>query len=449
MEDNNNKKCSLLEHKEIDAIIYCKECGIQMCNRCNNHHSSLFKSHNTYKLDKENIKDIFTGFCKEENHLEKLEFFCKNHNKLCCASCLCKIKQKNKGQHSDCNVCTIEEIKVEKKNNLNDNIKYLDNLSKNIDETINNLKNIFEKINEDKEKLKLEIQNIFTKLRNIINEREDQLLFSVDEQFDDFIFKKELIKKCKKLPNKITISLEEGKKLIKNWDENKLNESINDCLNIENNIKEINEIEEIMNELDLKVIFTPTEEVINKLIDSIKIFGNIKIISNISDVGFPSEILKYFDDKKLILSWLPKKPNKITLLLNSKKDGDSVKTLIEKCKGKAPMLVIIQTTKDIIFGGYTTIEWNDKYINDEKAFVFSLRTKKKYKVKNPKYAICASENNWWGFGPCENAIVIYNNCLKNSLNYVGNGSYDIPQPYELNGGEKYFNVKSYEIFHIE
>ena len=115
MEDNNNKKCSLLEHKEIDAIIYCKECGIQMCNRCNNHHSSLFKSHNTYKLDKENIKDIFTGFCKEENHLEKLEFFCKNHNKLCCASCLCKIKQKNKGQHSDCNVCTIEEIKVEKK----------------------------------------------------------------------------------------------------------------------------------------------------------------------------------------------------------------------------------------------------------------------------------------------------------------------------------------------
>jgi hypothetical protein len=233
-----------------------------MCNKCDNNHSALFESHKKYKLDKENIKDIFTGFCKEEDHFDKLEFFCKNHNKLCCASCLCKIKQKNKGQHSDCNVCTIEEIKVEKKNNLNDNIKYLDNLSKNIDETINNLKNIFEKINEDKEKLKLEIQSVFTKLRNIINEREDQLLLDVDKKFDDFIFKKELIKKCKKLPNKITISLEEGKKLIKNWDENKLNESINDCLNIENNIKEINEIEEIMNELDLnnssKVIFTPT-----------------------------------------------------------------------------------------------------------------------------------------------------------------------------------------------
>ena len=44
------------------------------------------------------------------------------------------------------------------------------------------------------------------------------------------------------------------------------------------------------------------------------------------------------------------------LLLNSKKDGDSGKTLVEKCKGKTPTLVVIQTTKDIIFGGYTTVE---------------------------------------------------------------------------------------------
>ena len=137
------------------------------------------------------------------------------------------------------------------------------------------------------------------------------------------------------------------------------------------------------------------------------------------------------------------------MLVDSKKDGDSVKTVIEKCKGKIPILVIIETTKDIIFGGYTAIEWNNKYIDDEKAFVFSLKTKKKYKVKNPKYAIYASENNWWGFGPCENTIVIYNNSSGNSSNYVGSGAYDIPQPYELNGGEQYFNVKRYEIFHIE
>ena len=124
--ERKNKKCSLPEHKEIDAVVYCLECKILMCNKCDNNHSCLFKSHQLYKIDKDDINDIFTGFCKEENHLGVLEFFCKNHNKLCCASCLCKIKKKSKGQHHDCDVCVIEEIKDEKKDKLNDNIKYLD-----------------------------------------------------------------------------------------------------------------------------------------------------------------------------------------------------------------------------------------------------------------------------------------------------------------------------------
>ena len=61
------------------------------------------------------------------------------------------------------------------------------------------MKNIFEKIKEDKEKLKIDIQNTFTRIRNIINEREDQLLFDVDKQFDNLYFKEELIKQSEKL----------------------------------------------------------------------------------------------------------------------------------------------------------------------------------------------------------------------------------------------------------
>ena len=41
------------------------------------------------------------------------------------------------------------------------------------------------------------------------------------------------------------------------------------------------------------------------------------------------------------------------------------------------------------------------------------------------------------------------NYLNHSDNWVGSGAYDIPKPFELNDGEKYFGVKSYEIFHIE
>ena len=79
-----------------------------------------------------------------------MEFFCKDHNQLCCVSCICKIKEKGKGQHKDCNICTIEEIKEEKEIDLTNNIKNLENLNKNIEETINKLKIISENINKKK-----------------------------------------------------------------------------------------------------------------------------------------------------------------------------------------------------------------------------------------------------------------------------------------------------------
>ena len=110
---------------------------------------------------------------------------------------------------------------------------------------------------------------------------------------------------------------------------------------------------------------------------------------------------------------------------------------------------MIQTTKDIIFGGYITQEWNEDY-KDEKAFVYSLKTRKKYNVKEPNYAKCVQAGSWWGFGrPGKNTIVLYDNCVKHTNNWVEDGAYDIPQPYELNGGERCFGVKSYEIFYIE
>ena len=75
MEKVNNKKCSFQEHKEIDAVIYCQECKVYLCNKCENFHSKLFINHHPCKIDKD-IKEIFTGYCIEENHTIKLDFFC-------------------------------------------------------------------------------------------------------------------------------------------------------------------------------------------------------------------------------------------------------------------------------------------------------------------------------------------------------------------------------------
>ena len=122
-------KCSFTEHEEINANIYYFNCKVYMCNKCEVFHSKLLKNHRVTKIEN-NIEEIFTGFCKEIIHNNKLEFFCKNHNELCCAACISKINIKGYGKHKDCEVLNIEDIKDEKLDKLRDNINLLEELSK-------------------------------------------------------------------------------------------------------------------------------------------------------------------------------------------------------------------------------------------------------------------------------------------------------------------------------
>ena len=236
-------KCSLEEHKEIDAIKYCQECNIYLCNKCEKVHLGLVKNHHhIFQLDK-NIDELFTGFCKEKDHKDELHFFCKDHNELCCAACITKIKTRGYGKHSDCQVCDINEICEEKKKNLANNIKNLENLSNLFQSLVNDLKQVFEEIDKNKDQVKQEIQKIFTQIRTELNNREDQLFIEVDKIFEKK-FNNENVDnflKEKKFPEKIKTFLEKGKNAEKNWEkiENK-NILVNDCINIERAIDQIN-----------------------------------------------------------------------------------------------------------------------------------------------------------------------------------------------------------------
>ena len=275
-----NKKCSSKKHLEIDAINYCQECKLYLCNKCKSSHSDLFENHhNLYNIN-EKADNIFIDICPLDNHHCKLEFFCKMHNQLCCLACISRIKNKYYGQHSNCNVCIIEDIKDEKKNKLKENIKCLENLSITLNNAINELKKLYEKINENKEELKLKIQKIFTKIRNTLNDREDELLLDIDNQFNNIFINEEIIRESEKMPNKVKMSLEKGKLIDNEWNNNnKLNSLINDCINIENNIKEIKIINENINKCNLnkneKFRFSPEENEINAFLEKIKTFGKI------------------------------------------------------------------------------------------------------------------------------------------------------------------------------
>ena len=83
----------------------------------------------------------------------------------------------------------------------------------------------------------------------------------MDNLFNTKYFNEDVIKKVEKLPKKIKRSLEKGKLIDKEWDDNNLYSYINDCINIENNIKNINIINENINKCNInnkiKFQFTP------------------------------------------------------------------------------------------------------------------------------------------------------------------------------------------------
>ena len=276
------KNCSSKDHSEAKAITYCIECKIYMCNKCESFHSKLFSQHKLKNLES-GLKEIFTGYCEEANHKETLEYYCKTHNKLCCSSCIVKIKKKDKGQHADCDFCLIEDIIDEKHNTLKNNIQKLDELSKNLKDSINELKILFEKLNERKEDLKLSVQKIFTKIRNTINDREDEILSQIDRLYSQINIEENNLKEINKLPNKISNSIKKGKEIEnkKDWnEESKYSSLVNDCLSLENCINNVDNtnkiIDDFKNKSKTSITFKPKEGYdLNRFLSKIKEFGNI------------------------------------------------------------------------------------------------------------------------------------------------------------------------------
>ena len=142
------------------------------------------------------------------------------------------------------------------------------------------MKSIYEKINESKDEIKKEIQLVFCKIRTELNNREDKLYLEIDQKFDDLFFKEEFIKESEKLPKLVKNLLDKGKIEEKEWeDKTKLSKLINECINIEDAIKDINtiydKIKTFNDKKEIKFEFNPKEK---GLLKEVKKFGNVKIL---------------------------------------------------------------------------------------------------------------------------------------------------------------------------
>ena len=436
------KKCYNYTHKDTDATNYCYKCQIYLCDECGECHNNLFENHQIDTLDQK-TNEKFIGLCKEKKHNLKLEYYCKTHNELCCGLCICKIKGNGNGQHNDCDICLIDDIKKEKKSKFNDNIKKLENFLKELDESIKNMKVTPEEVEKKNVKLKSKIKDTFEKITNELNNRENILFSEIDKYFDEnYCINKKSIE-IKSLLENIN-SIDKGQQ-----DDDKLNELIYNCINIENYLKDMNKIRE-------KIDHYYKDDNFN-----IKLNSNTNnIITHIKKIGYLSDSLilnKYntinkFDE--LIRD--DKITDNMKLLYRSSRDGINYLNIINAINNKSNLIFLYLTENDKIFGAYIKtklenidINGSKKYYKDENAFVFSINNNKKYKILIPEYAISFDNKNYILIGNNDNnnnGFYYCDNIINDKQLINGSKIYDFSKNCELTEGSgKLIELEIFEI----
>jgi len=143
-----------------------------------------------------------------------------------------------------------------------------------------------------------------------------------------------------------------------------------------------------------------------------------------------------------------KKKITLNLLYKATADSDKAFAFHDKCDNANRTIVLIETDNEKRFGGYTSQSWKGNCIEkkDDEAFVFSLDKMKTYDNTGELSIGCYPK-----FGPifmgCQ--IRIYDNAFsKGGTTFEKGLNFKTEEDYELNGGERNFNVKEIEVYEV-
>ena len=250
--------------------------------------------------------------------------------------------------------------------------------------------------------------------------------------------------------NEFEISLKKIEKEEKGNEEGKekVNVEIKESTPIIRELKSrIDELEEKNAEYEKKI------EKFEKIVESInkKFESGVEPQEDMIDYGrkmFESNIID-IKEEKAIYNWIKTKIISTELLFDTAKDGDSVEAFKKKVDGICPTLTIIKTETGIVFGGYLTAAWKERFsMADNNAFCFSLNPSKKYSVTDSKYAVSGyneKENKLFQFG-CT-YFRIEAGCTKNSNSCVIGRGYEKGLTNVIPTNQK-FKVSRIEVFKL-
>ena len=177
-----------------------------------------------------------------------------------------------------------------------------------------------------------------------------------------------------------------------------------------------------------------------------------KILKTEEEIDFIKKIIKEKKFQKLGFN-----PNNfsLNLIYRATRDGDMGQNFHKLCDGLSPILLLIKTTHNVRFGGYTEtyFEGTKEYLGkkDDNAFIFSLDKRKYYEIEKGENAILCYIN--YGpvfYGKNYSNIFLKEPFFKKKGSVAPKGDrYKTKEDYEINLGKQYFKPIQIEVFHIK
>lgn len=189
----------------------------------------------------------------------------------------------------------------------------------------------------------------------------------------------------------------------------------------------------------------------NKILEEKKkdIYGKTSLVTKKEEISLLSSALsntEVFNKTKI-------KDLKFELIYSTTRDAWNNAGFHSKCNNINNTLIIIKTTEDKIFGGFTTKNWNSQQgvlKDDKNAFVFSFVTNKFYPVIDGQKAIFTSSNGPCFYSYANNMIQFSKSDLRSGNTEIAQNSFysGITKDYEINGGNYSFEAAQIDVLKV-